>query len=213
MKLVSKWLSGSKNYHVGVAIYSQLGSDKHVLELIQGLKTPMAEKVLLQAMQHLLAMPAKIPEANPSNEMPTSTNDVVLKALHDKWLMPYKEMQFLRTQLHQFGNSNTQEAIGFRKDKALTILLLEKQIMAVWAERDYYLENGSLPEIKKPVEKVMPTNPLEVANLIQNCKRDIRHYSTQLKKNPNAKHAKKLENLLALHLRIAGVPYKFKAAK
>ncbi|MFC4230564.1 hypothetical protein ACFOW1_01590 [Parasediminibacterium paludis] len=210
MKLVTNWLNGARNYHVGVAIYKSLGSDKHVLHLLQGPKTPVAENALLQAMQQLLTKPAPAPAASPLAEMPSNTDDVVLKALHDKWLHPYKEMQHLRSLLHKYGNANTEEAINYRKPIAFQILALEQRIMKVWAERAYYLEHGTLPEIKPPIQEVIPSDPLQLANLISNCKRDIRRFNNNLAKNPNAKDAKRLEDMLALHLRITGQPYQFK---
>lgn len=209
MILVSKWLYGKRNYHVGAAIYSQLGKDKHVLKLLQGAKTPVAENALLQAMQQLLTAPAPLPEIAPNSEMPASA-DVVLKALRDKWLLPYKHMKHITSLLHKYGNSNSAEAIAYRKPLAFEILQLEKQVMAVWAEWAYYQEHGTLPEIKEAVVTAIPTNPLQLANLIANCKRDIRRFSTSLRKTPNAKDATRLQQMLALHITITGQPYQFK---
>ena len=215
MELITNWLKGTKNYHVGKAIYATLGHDKHVHALLDGPKTPMAEKALHEGLQKLLSKPNPIVKSTTEEAgvMPTNTNDAVLNALAEEWKKPYGQMKFLQAQLHQHGNKNTAEAIEFRKTKALQILQLEQSCMAVWAKRDYYIKNGLLPDATVPTVAI-PTSPIELAKKITSCQREIRLYRGKLAKDPSqAKYVLKVDGLLKLHLTLTGKKYDFKEAK
>ena len=62
---------------------------------------------------------------------------------------------------------------NIRKPIATEILMIEKKLTKQWADSDYYKANGHLPNLPER-EFNIPTDPLELANLISNCKRNIR---------------------------------------
>jgi hypothetical protein len=128
------------------------------------------------------------PPARPAaGEMPDG-DDLVLKALKNEWMAPYQRMNFLRSQLHQYGATNDSNAIASRGEKALEILRLERECMEIWQRRDYYLENKALPDvIQKGFEK--PTDPVALGSAIEATKRRIREWRTKSQANQANSHA------------------------
>jgi len=176
MELIKKWLSGKKNFHVGVVLYDQFGTDKKLKQLFESGPDEHKQNRLERELTKLLAKPPELLQTRAqkpgdSHEMPKSHNPV-LEALRNEWNTPYQRMQYLRHELDKYVG-NTPQSIALRHPIAKEILELEQICMRVWSRRDYYLVHGDLPEVK--IDDVpMPTDPVLLGRMIQNIERNIR---------------------------------------
>lgn len=124
------------------------------------------------------------PKVKEAIEIMADSDDHVLKAIKIEWHKPYKKMCYLIAQLDQFGSSNEPTAIHKRKELAADILSLEQSCMQCWAKRDFYLEHGILPGEKSNLIEV-PSDPLELATLINRVKKNIRNNRALMLSHPD----------------------------
>lgn len=212
MKLIHNWLSSTRNFHVGKALYQSFGTDRNLLKLLDKGKTAATQGLLLKALQDIVAVPAPAPTPEVITPaaaviMPDS-DEPILKALKAEWMIPYQQMNLLRHQLHEFGSANDENALSIRKEKAFQILGLEQVCMKVWAKRDYYLKHKKLPLFQE-AKLLVPEDPLELGRLVETTKRRIRDWKTKSAKDPaNANAAAKLQGYREQFFLIIGFEYK-----
>ena len=184
MELIHNWLNGSKHFAVGRAIYKALGSDAALTEMFDKGYSDYNQLTLERELRAILEplgtreMPC---ERNEAEEMkPPIVNDEVLEKIYEDWKPEYIKMNYLRHELDQFDGTGEVLA-NIRKPIATEILMIEKKLIKKWADSDYYKENGHLPNIPSR-EYHIPENPVELANLINNCKRNIRRNRQRMEK-------------------------------
>jgi len=185
MYVIDQWLKGSRNFITGRAIYQSLAKDKHVLAALEKGKTSFTEDLLLKELQKLNEQPAKPvaqKAAQQTAEMPVSA-DPVLSSIREEWMKPYQEMNYLRHKL----DSMQGDTIALTKERepiCLKILQLEQECMRAWEKRDHYVSNGKLPDVSDKTLQI-PEDPIELANLIGNIKRNIRRNRMLMDKHPD----------------------------
>lgn len=226
MQNVQKWLDGPRNFLVGRAIYNAVGKDTTLKTLLSKGETKHSHAALVKGMEYLLTPIAQVFPVKPFEDIPkeltitvTPTSimpdsaDRVLQAIKNEWHKPYKEMCYLQGQLDQFGDANDQNAISKRQEIAVQILDMEKLCMKAWAKRDYYQQTGELMEEKKFVIRI-PTNPKEIAVLINRIKKNIRNNRQSMKKFPeNPIYAKKYLEYKQKYQQVTGEQYQEKDEK
>lgn len=186
MQIIDNWIKNGRNFIAGRAIYNTLGTDAGVKELLQQSASPFAVQRLAEELEELNSngLHKVVVVTSTAAEMPDDDN-VVLQAFKKEWLKPYQQMQFVRHDLHKFGNSNTNEAIEYRKMQAFKILLFEQQCNEIWARRNAFAKTGELPKPTETPGVVIPTDPLLLGKFIESCKRQIRRNRLQ-KESPAA---------------------------
>lgn len=192
MKLISKWLEGSRNYHIGAVLYKHFGTDAKLKALFQTSPDKFKHDRLIKELVSIYGKhPAAIlAMANADPDQIQKSNDPILEAIRNEWLPIYQRMQYLRHELDRFKGAS-KKAIEQRHHIAKEILALEQTCMSIWAKRDHYLESGKLPVETK--EKPLPMDPAELGRLIESTKRNIRRNQLLAKKYPdNTVYASKL---------------------
>lgn len=185
MELIKKWLSGSRNYHIGVVLYNQFGKDEKLKQYFKGSPDNIKQDRLAKELSALQQKPieALLPALNSeADEMPES-KDPALKALKNEWSPLYQRMQYLRHELDRY-TGNTADVIEKRRPIAKEILQLEQDCMEIWARRDYYLKHKTLPNISKE-EDPIPTDPVELGKKIETLKRNIRRNKKLSEQHPD----------------------------
>jgi hypothetical protein len=208
MFAVENWLNGQRNFYVGKSIYKTLGSDQQLKELLEKGKTPIAEQLLLKAMQKLMDKPAAVATSPKTKEIEVMPDDAdpVLHGIHLEWKKPYQEMNYKRHELDRY-KGNTIENISKRKELAFEILELEQVCMKIWEKRDYYKKNGKLPDVSEKVIE-LPDNKIELATLIDSIKKNIRRNRLLMKSRPgNPTYAAKYDKYKLEFKKITGVEY------
>ena len=217
MQNVKKWLEGPRSFLVGRAIYNAVGKDSNLKLLLANGETPQSKSALIKGMQYLLtpssndltptvAKQLEPVEKSPMAVMPDS-QDRVLQAIKNEWQKPYKEMCYLQGQLDQFGGSNDENAISKRQEIAVQILDMEKLCIKAWAKRDHYQNTGELLEEKKFVIRI-PTNPKDIAVLINRIKKNIRNNRQSMKNFPdNPIYARKYLEYKQKYQQVTGEQY------
>lgn len=187
MELIKNWLSGKRNYFVGAILYKQFGTDQEKKKLFEGKPTLHLQQVLEQSLSELLEKPKVVLQPTPvkkeTEEMPASA-DAVLEALRAEWLPLYQRMNYLRHELDKWEGNST-EAIKARGPLAFEILNLEQQCMRIWERREYYLKNGTLPEVKPQKTTEIPQDPVELGKKLETLKRNIRRNKAKAKQHPD----------------------------
>lgn len=211
MYVIEKWLNGPRNFYVGKAVYQTVGNDKHLLEVLNKGKTPIAEELLLKALQKLCAAPAAAPVAKPmetADDMPVS-NDPVVKSIREEWMKPYQEMNYKRHELDKY-QGNDPAMVMKRKELAFEILELEQQCMKAWKKRDHYQQHGKLPDVATK-QIVLPTDPIELGKYISNLAKNIRRNKQLMKEHPDKPvYAQKYEEYKQEYIDATGKEYQEK---
>lgn len=182
MKVIDNWLKGKRDFTVGVILYNRFGDNEKLKALLDNGYSDFLQKELMTELQKINESEAiKQPVINNPEflEIPKS-NDAILNAIRNEWVPLYAEMNLLRHELDKFGNSNNPEAIAWRKPRARRIKDLDKMCMAIWDKRKYYLEHGKLPFHNTNAEIEKPSDPVKLANLINNIKKNIRRNRQQM---------------------------------
>jgi len=178
VQIIHNWLNGKQNFIVGTSLYKAFGKDEKLKHLFAQGESGIAKKLLAEELKKLIEPGKPVitiapkPVVRETDVMPEG-NTPVLEALKNEWQHPYQRMNLLRHQLDKYGNKNTKDAIAYRKPIAREIKELEQQCMAIWAKRDYYEKEGKLPFVAE-TKMVIPTDPIELAELISNLKKNIR---------------------------------------
>jgi hypothetical protein len=184
MDIINKWLTGRRNYQVGVAIYKTIGADQKLKDLFAKGKTDFSARRLTEVLTELLNKPlaaVSIPISEETSRMPESNNPVLM-AIRDQWLIPYQRMNYLRHQLDSI-KGNSPEAIALRKPIVFEILDLEQECMQIWDKRRQYEKTGKLPEVTKDDFEV-PIDPAALARFIEAAKKAIRNNLRKMKNEP-----------------------------
>lgn len=211
MQIIDNWLMGKQNYFVGLAIINSLSKDTALKALLSSGPNSYNTKRLYQELVDLNRKPlavVAVPEQEPeAAEMPDSDDDVLM-AIKNKWMGPYQEMNYLRHQLDVSAANDHSKLIEERRIMAKRILELEKICNQHWSEADYYKKHGKLPN-EKESDWPVPTDPKELANAINTCKKNIRRNRLMMAKNPeNPVYAKKYTDYKAYHKKLTGDEYK-----
>lgn len=209
MRLIENWLKGSRNYYVGIALYKSLpGANQQLIQLLSKGKTPFAEAELVKAFKAMLSKPVvkKQPQPDPElDKMPPSA-DAVMESIRNEWMPLYMRMNTLRHMLWTI-EGNTPEKIAQRQPIAFEVLELEQQCIQLWAKRNHYLQHGRLPEAKE-VKVQIPKDPIELATLIENIKRNIRRNKAFATKNPTkAIYVQRYNDYKASYYSVTGKEY------
>ena len=200
MRTVQNWLKSSRNYHAGLVIIQPYCTDKKLWQWITAGNTPDRLKKLVELAEQLVSEKPKatviqvaIPQIRSTTdrsltqrvtEMPLS-DDPILQSIQLEWKAPYTRMKFLQQKLDEYGESNRPEDVAACYSICKEIVELDAEINAVWAKRDYYLEHGKLPDQTAPDEFVVPTDPKELAKVIEATKKGIRRNRLKAKNEPD----------------------------
>lgn len=208
VQVINNWLNGNRNFFTGRALYTSLGTDKALKDLLAKGNTPFAMDAMVKALQGYQPPPpaSEPPPDKVTGEMPNG-NDAVLNALQQEWKKPYAEMNHMKALLHKWGNDNTPEAIKERERLAFAILEKEQVCISIWAKRDYYQQHGQLPATKAK-EQVIPAEPLELGKFIESCKRRIRRNRLSMQLHPDQpQYAEKYLHFKQLYKQATGTEY------
>ena len=235
MQKIKEWLSGKQNFIIGRAIYrAMISANDELIQLLDQGYSQYTHQKLVNAMQAHLEPPAPISEITVEdrlNHYPTLWIDeeldeplmeltslvpskpeidpFVVKALEKEWQIPYKKMQYLIAQLDQFGEANDPAAIASRMDLAGQILELEQQVNSVWAKKDEYEKTGHLAAAVDDLE--IPTDPIQLAELINRIKKGIRNNKTRMQKFPDKSgYAEKYQTYKMQYFKVTGKHYQDK---
>lgn len=222
MQQVKDWLAGSRNFITGRAIYKAFGKDQQLIELLERGQTVYSIQQLVIGMEALIGgqtepHPAHDTTSTPKAAVsaPTATReafmpdggDLVLQAIKAEWMPLYKKMQYLIAQLDKYGDRNDDEAISYRNPIAAEILELEERVNRIWQKRDHYLQHGELLSDKKRTVDI-PKDPLKLATLINQIKRNIRTNRQMMKKQPGKPvYAKKYLSYKLQYQQVTGKQY------
>jgi hypothetical protein len=188
MDLIKAWLNGNRNYLTGVKLYLQHGDDDLLKKLFTAEKETSYKRQQLE--EELKAICNKVngdpPGDHTVDEVPAksittkswpyeSCRDEVEKTLRANWLIKFKEMQDLRSQLLLLGDMDARCEAAFR------ILRLDRESDDYYFQRDYYRKYGKLPD-----QHITPyvQDPLVMGVRIQSLKRYIRREGEKLKNDP-----------------------------
>lgn len=176
LETIRAWLNGTREYYTGVVLYSKMGSDTSLLNLLKKGETPYTADRLLQEMLSICnelksqkndpANPVQSPVGVPDNE-PTGNQCapregnvhrelhhnpelyVACKALADK---TYKEVMNLRAELFalaradDYTDPNTPDKIKAREKLAVIVVLGFQKVSLLYNRADYVKKHGRLPD-------------------------------------------------------------------
>jgi len=186
MSAIQSWLSSGKDYIEGIRLYLQHGADNNLKRLFtEEQKTAYKETLLEKAMRDIAIgkevvkekekkLPAKLSPKSWPAEMATTD---VLKALREEWMIKYKTMQDLRSQLLHFPTDQE------RGEAAFKILELDAECDIIYEKRDYYNQHGRLPEVRKKEDELI-IDPKKMYQRMEVLKRYIRRENKNIEKNP-----------------------------
>ena len=236
MQKIKEWLSGKQNFIIGRAIYrAMISANDELIQLLDQGYSQYTHQKLVNAMQAHLEPPAAIrgitleDRIHYGYELPDSEQELdpplmeltslvpskpeidpfVVKALEKEWQIPYKKMQYLIAQIDQFGEANDPAAIASRMDLAGQILELEQQVNSVWAKKDEYEKTGHLAAAVDDLE--IPSDPIQLAELINRIKKGIRNNKTRMQKFPDKSgYAEKYQTYKMQYFKVTGKHYQDK---
>jgi hypothetical protein len=165
-KSIKQWLCSGREYQLGVALYNTYGDNEAMKKMFEQGYSEYRQERLVQAL-------AAIKEPNtisiPIIEQPKAA--IVsfgkflmpeLKVEENKdpyraqWIPLFNEMKNLGARLSDAPNDLVRGAMAHK------ILTLERQCMALWEKRDYFLTNGRhIPEEETKADVVTDTNKLQ----------------------------------------------------
>ena len=230
VQIILNWLGGQQNFTVGATLYKTFGTEEAFKNELSEGETPELKVRLSQELQKLVIPPEKPQESHkfPQDEPPTGigqlatgelrpdssempgSDDEVLQAIRNEWHPLYQRMNLLRYSLDKYGPDNSPEAIAYRKPLTFEIRQLEKQCNAIWAKRDHYIKEGKLP-FGNELKVEIPTEPVELAMLINNIKKSIRTNRKLMKDNPgNPVYAERYNQYKQKHKLVTGKDYEEK---
>lgn len=194
-QLINNWLSGKRNFTVGAILYKQFGSNDELKELFKKGATDYSTAKLLEALTNLVKeveQPVIKHTVTTYELMPNGKTDIE-QAFKEKWLPIFKEMNFKRHQMHPFIGDDSEEAKVKRGQLAQSILILEKQCMSIWQQRDYFIATGQLPQKTAPEVKAPVIDKFKAAERIANIKVYLRKYKALVKKHNKPVHIQLLD--------------------
>lgn len=204
MESIRFWLNGDQDYRTGVQLYVRYGNDPGLKNLFSGeaatgFKRTKLYNALLELYQGNSYEP---PTLNDTVTAIEETGNRVEDGLRELYLAKFKQMQDLRSQLLLLGNDQDRRAAAF------AILKLDEECNMVLSRRDYYLQNGQLPEAATGGK--IAEDPLQMGYRVQSLRRYIRREKNILKKEPNnAKAAKRLQAFIMeinIYLKLLKMP-------
>lgn len=164
MDEIRAWLNGSRQYEEGAKLYLIHGKD-HLLRRIfmepasdfkraklvealkglLGVKTAVAKKLAFTkavAIEHIAVSDRKWPKEK----------DATLAALHEKWKPLFAEMMSLSSRIYDVAKAGQHDMAQHQEAGRMAhrICDLDDECDDIYAQRDYYLQHGKLPEEKKP---------------------------------------------------------------
>lgn len=189
MQLIKNWIEGKQNYLVGRVLYDQYGNDIALKRLFHNRgETPYNKERLLQELSAIAINKPSAPISAPKLALDplhsVEPENDILKAIDKEWKPIYQRMKFLQGQMISLGTCNLPATMLTAKDFAEEILQLEQQCMLIWNKRDFFIDNGRLPDAPA-VEPEIPTDPIQLGRFVENCKRQIRRMRNNVKQHPN----------------------------
>ncbi|RYE02393.1 MAG: hypothetical protein EOP50_00185 [Sphingobacteriales bacterium] len=106
--------------------------------------------------------------------------DATLQALHDQWKPLFTERMMLMNTIYDVakaGRTDTEKRLEAGR-MAHRILALREQCIALYEQRDHYLEHGKLPA--DPVPEGVATDPRQFPKKLANHERYRREYKAKL---------------------------------
>ena len=183
MRVIHNWLKSNRDFTVGSMLYQRFGKNEQLKLLLDKGHSSFLQKELAVELQKIAQNSIHKPLLLVDKEvieMPGSENDI-LEAIRKEWLPIYAKMNLLRHELDKYSDRNDWEAIAWRQPRAREIKELEKLCNGIWAKRDYFEKHGKLPFVHEAtIEK--PTDPVKLANQINNTKRNIRRNRQEMNK-------------------------------
>lgn len=220
MDEIKAWLTGAKNYDAGVLLYLRHGKDPLLRKVFAEPASDFKKKKLETALRELLQVKkAKAVEMVASKETllqkdivaatgwPTEKDDV-LTALHLQWKPLFSEMNALCAQIYEVALQGEKDP-GKQAEAgrmAHRIIDLDDQCDKIYAQREYYLQYGKLPDEAAPAKLVVDSKKLYLA--FENSKKYVRQYKAKLVKHPEnvnfAKQLKKYEEMVEIYKKELG---------
>jgi hypothetical protein len=191
---ISNWLSGSRNYAVGVQLYLKSGKDPLLLNLFrEPIETEFKHKKLASSLQSLLNGTEKaIVQQKTStakylgnhNNWPPESSDEILTALREQWRPLYGKLTNLQARIHDIALSGKKSATKQMQacQMAGEIIDLDEQIRSIYSKKDYYLKHHKLPD--EPFTVPIQIGDDKIAwSRRENLKRYLRTLANQLSRH------------------------------
>jgi hypothetical protein len=195
------WLN-NPNYKEGVELFLKNSRNKQLNHLFRyEAETEYKRQRLTKEIQLLVtkqeAKPVIQYDTKPVQQIgvgwpPKPIEDVVVAALYEQWKPLYDEMLNLQARVYDVAEQGEQQNDLKRMEAcemAHRICDLDDSCDEIYAKRDYYYTNGSLPAEQSKRELV--GDPVKWAVELQNLKRYERQYKLLLKKQPQHRLADK----------------------
>ena len=153
---INQWLSSSRDYAAGVAIYKRYGKYERVKSMLEKGPSPLLVEKLNQVMSDLAQQYSKEVEARTEaitqkgnglneskKELHLTAPDQYLLDLEKKWKPAYAEMSVIHSRLLMASTIEARFAL------AQHITHLEALCIDCWQKRDHYIKNGAPMADKK----------------------------------------------------------------
>jgi len=176
---IQQWLSGKKDWAVGVALYNAHGDHELFKQALKQGKSPYRRERLIELLKKLAD---KQPEAPKVAQEPQLKKVVVGKLIlpenriaedqdiyRGEWLPIYKEMMNLHARMEDMKPDERGKA-------AHEILRLERTMRYIWWKRDYHLK------YKEKIDDEKPTVQVTDANAIRLKLQNARSYRSKVEK-------------------------------
>jgi hypothetical protein len=194
MQELIAWLN-HPDYKIGVELFLKHSRNKRLNDLFRyEAESPYKKARLLKEINLLISKHQEKPPVEYDTATHTSITvgwppkpitDVVLAALYDQWKPMYDEMLNLQARIYdvalQATNGNDLKMLESCQ-MAHRICDLDDACDAIYAKRDHYLQNGSLPT-EAPKREIVG-DPVKWALELQNLLRYERRYKNILQKEP-----------------------------
>lgn len=218
---INQWLSSSRDYAAGVAIYKRYGKYERVKSMLEKGPSPLLVEKLNQVMsdlarqysQEVEARTEAIKENGPNEskkELHLTAPDQYLLDLEKKWKPAYAEMSVMHSRLLMATTIEARFAL------AQHITHLEAICIDCWQKRDHYIKNGApMADKKKKAMRKDITN-YEMRALL-NARSSLSQYRNihlpkalaQLHASPSKKAEKRVQRMRDSIARYEGIIKQF----
>lgn len=203
MESIRIWLNGARLYSSGVKLYAQYGDNTLLKRLFaEPGTTDFKVKKLSQALEVLVAVDSKestkkvemIEKTQPSQPFsaaPVKTSkgwsekmDAVEAALNARWKPVFAEMMDLCSRVGDVAKMGLKDPLKKVEagKMALRILDLDDECEKYYAQREHYVQHGTMPDAKPYGEPCIDANLIPVK--LANAERYVREYKIKLAKDP-----------------------------
>lgn len=198
MDEIIHWLNGPRDYQTGAKLYLKHGTDKLLRRIFMEPVSDFKKKKLSEALNALVYKKVKTEKkitetkavaieriAASPRKWPEQMDDT-LRALKEQWKPAFSELMNLTARIYDVALAGTKDPAMKQEAGRMAhrILDLDDLCDDIYAKRDYYLQHNKLPEAKKPMELVV--DPIKMPVALENARRYVRMYKSQLKKDPSS---------------------------